>query len=163
MSTILNQLRASGGTDAIISVIELQCEAWTSPIAICNGFVDIFVTTELGYGLEAVATGMDVALPRKDNTGAQNLKFAIDNVREQAEVALRQALSDQHEVRIIYRQYVSSDLEAPADNPVHMVVKQVVRSGSTIEITAGFFSLIDTQFPRDVYTSDFAPGLKYLD
>lgn len=161
--TILNQLRASGGTDAIINVIELQCDAWPAPMFLCDGFNDLSVTTEHGVTHRARATGMDVALPKKDATGSQQLRFAIENVRGEASSAVRQAVADSQEIRLIYRCYVSSDLGVPADNPLHMIARQIVIRGTVVEITAGFFDLIDTQFPRDVYTSEFAPGLKYLE
>lgn len=163
MSTILNQLRASGGTDVIIPVIELEADNMRESILICNGFEDITATLEGGQSRTAHATGMDVALPKKDASGAQNLRFAIANVRGQAVKLIRDAERDQMEIRLIYRAYLASDLGQPAENPLHMIARSVTIKGDTVDITAGFFDLIDTQFPRDVYTSEFAPGLKYLD
>lgn len=160
--TILNQLRASGGTDAIINTIELQCDAWPSSVVLCDGFQNLNITTESGVALQATATGMDVALPKKDASGAQSLRFAVDNVRGDVARLVRLAVADSAEVRLIYRSYVSSDLGQPDDNPLHMIVRQCILQGGMADITAGFFDLIDTQFPRDVYNSEFAPGLKYL-
>lgn len=163
MATILNRLRSSGGTEVIHHVIELRCEAWASPIALCNGYRDLFVTTEDEYGLEAKAVGMDVALPKKDATGSQSLRFALDNVLGEVTKAVKESIRDGQPIQLIYRPYTSNDLSAPADNPLYMEVRSVVSTGSVVEITAGFFDLIDTQFPRQVYNSEFAPGLKYLD
>lgn len=160
--TVLNELYASGGTDVIIPTLELACDAWAKPFVLCNGFVDIVITTEDGRVLQATATGMDVALPKRDATGAQNLRFALDNVRGEAVAAMRQALADESEIRLIYRAYVSSDLGGPAENPANFIVRQFVARGSAVEITAGYFDLIDMQYPRDVYTDSFAPGLKYM-
>ena len=162
-TTILNQLRASGGTDAIISTIEIQIDSLAQSSMICDGFRDITVVDEYGRSHLAKATGMDVSLPKKDATGSQNLRFALDNVRGDVAKTIRDAISDGKEIRLIYRSFISSDLGQPADNPLHMIARQVVIKGTTAEITAGFFDLIDTQYPRDVYTSEFAPGLKYLD
>lgn len=161
--TILNELRASGGTDVIIPVIELDADSMHESILICNGFQDMTVRLESGQTRQAYATGMDVALPKKDATGAQNLRFAIANVRGQAVKMIRDAERDQIEIRLIYRSYLASDLSAPAENPLHMIARSVTIKGDTVDIVAGFFDLIDTQFPRDVYTSEFAPGIKYLD
>ena len=161
MTTILNELRASGGRQVIVHTVELQCDAW-QPVYLCNGFRDLALVLETGENVIARATGMDVSLPKKDATGAQTLRFALDNVLGEATRLVRTAVDDGQEVRLIYRSYVSDDLSAPADNPLHMVVKNFTARGPQVDITAGFFDLIDTQFPRDVYTSEFAPGLKYL-
>lgn len=161
MATILNELRASGGTQAIMHCIELQCDAWGS-VHLCNGFHDLSITLETGEDVIARASGMDVSLPKKDATGAQLLRFALDNVLGEATRLVRSALDAGQEVRLIYRSYISDRLYEPADNPLHMIVKTIVARGPQVDVTAGFFDLIDTQFPRDVYTSEFAPGLKYL-
>lgn len=159
--TILNELRASGGTDFIIPVLELDCDAWNQPFVLCNGFVDRTVVTEDARTLVATATGMDVVLPKRDKTGSQNIQFALDNVRGEAVRAIRLALRDELEVRLIFRQYVSSDLSAPAENPYHFIVRSSQAKGPQVDITAGYFDLIDMAFPRDVYDAEFAPGLKY--
>lgn len=163
MSSILNQLRASGGTDAIIFVLEIKSPSMLESIVICNGFQDLQVVFENGENRTAIATGMDVALPKKDATGAQMLRFAISNVRGQAIRIVRAAIDAQEEIEVVARQYVSSDLFKPAENPLHMIARTITTQGDAIDIIAGFFDVIDTQFPRDVYNSDFAPGLKYYD
>lgn len=162
-TTILNQLRASGGTDAIINTIELKSSGWLTPLFLCDGFVDTPLRDETGITRLAVATGMDVSLPTKDKTGSQRLRFAISNVRGEAVRLVREAIDNQQEIQLIYRSYVSSRTDEPADNPLHMIARQVSIKGDTVEVVAGFGDLIDTQYPRDVYTSEFAPGLKYLE
>ena len=158
MATILNELRASGGTDAIINSLELTAQSWLEPIWLCDGFVDTVLAGRL-----ARATGMAISLPKKDATGAQQLRFALENVRGEVSSLVRKSIANQETVRLIYRPFVSSDLDNPADNPLHMIVKSVTIKGTTVDVTAGFFNLIDTQYPRRVYSSEFAPGLKYLD
>lgn len=160
--TILNELYASGGTEIIIPVLELSCDAWPESFVLCNGFQDRTIITEDDRTLTAIATGMDVALPKKDATGAQSIQFAIDNVTGEAVKAMRMALKDQAEVRLTFRQYTSNNLASPADNPVHFIVRNFQVKGSQVDITAALFDLIDMAFPRDVYDSAFAPGLKYM-
>lgn len=161
--TILNELRASGGTDALIDVLHFSCDAWVNDVVLCNGYRDLQITTEHGVNLSAVATDMQLSLPTKDATGSQKLRFALGNIRGEVSRLARQAISDSQGIRLIYRSYMSSDLSAPAENPLHMTVTAVTEQAGTVDITAGFFDLIDTQFPRDIYDSEFAPGLKYLD
>lgn len=161
--TILNELRASGGTDALIDVLHFSCDAWVNDVVLCNGYQDLQITTEYGINLTAVATDMQLSLPTKDATGSQKLRFALGNIRGEVSRLARRAISDSQGIRLIYRSYMSSDLSAPAENPLHMTVTAVTEQAGTVDITAGFFDLIDTQFPRDIYDSEFAPGLKYLD
>lgn len=161
--TILNELRASGGTDALIDVLHFSCDAWVNDVVLCNGYQDLQITTEHGVNLTAVATDMQLSLPTKDATGSQKLRFALGNIRGEVSRLARQAIADSQGIRLIYRSYMSSDLSAPAENPLHMTVTAVTEQAGTVDITAGFFNLIDTQFPRDIYDSEFAPGLKYLD
>ena len=58
--------------------------------------------------------------------------------------------------------YLASDKTAPASRPLKFVVRDGAMRGSTIQINAAFFDLINTAWPRNFYTLDFAPGLKYF-
>ena len=58
MATILNELRASGGTDVIINTIELRAENWPQSLMLCDGFVDLTVFDENGIAHAAKATGI---------------------------------------------------------------------------------------------------------
>ncbi|MEE4464967.1 DUF1833 family protein, partial [Azotobacter chroococcum] len=71
--TILERVYASGGPEVIIPTIELTCAAWAEPILICAGFEDQTAVDENGRTLTFIAAGIDVALPKKGNTGNQTL------------------------------------------------------------------------------------------
>lgn len=162
--TILNELRASGGSVAIIHTLELTSPAWgENSFVICNGYIDRVITTEDDRVLTASATGMDIALPEKSATGNQELRFALDNVRGEAVAALRQALSARAQVMMTYRSYLSDDLSGPADNPYRYTVRSFTAKGSQVDITAAYFHLIDTAYPRAVYTREFSPGIQYIE
>lgn len=77
--TILEQVYASGG-DVIIPTLELTCDAWAEPVLICAGFEDQTCVTEDARTLTFIAAGIDVALPKRSNSGGQTLTFAIDNI-----------------------------------------------------------------------------------
>lgn len=162
MATILSELYASGGDDVILHTIELSCEAWTNPVCLVRDFVNHTMITEDLRELEFVGCGMDVALPKRDATGAQNLTFAIDGIRTEAAKLLRAAIADQKAIKLTYRCYVFSDLTAPAEAPTHMVVRSYKAQSNHVEVTAGVFDLIDMRWPRRVYNSLFSPGLKYM-
>lgn len=160
--TILNQFYASGGPDVRLFTLELTCPAWGEPILLCNGFTDQTCVTEDARTITFIASGIDIALPAKTNQGSQNLTFAIDNVTGEAQQKIDQALEAEQEVMMTFRTYLASDLSAPAEAPYRFVVRAGRMQGSTITIQAGFFDAINTRFPRDLYTANFAPGIKYL-
>lgn len=160
--SILAQVYAQGG-DVILHTIELWSAGWVGdPIVLVRDFQDHTITTEDNRELVARASGMAVALPKRDATGAQNLTFALDGVRPEATRLLRQAQEAQEVVRLTYRCYLYSDLSEPAEQPYYFIVRRFVAQADHVEITAGLFDLIDMRWPRIVYDSNTAPGLQFL-
>lgn len=160
--SLLETVYASGGDDVLIATIELACPIWSEPILICQGFEDQTVTTEDGRTLTFIAAGISVALPKRNNSGSQTLTFAIDNVTGRAQRLIDDALEAEARVMLTFRVYLESDKSAPAENPFVATVLNGKMRGATVQINAGFFDLINTAWPRDLYTSRFAPGLRYL-
>lgn len=160
--TILSEFYASATPDTAVHVIELACDAWAEPVVICSDYVDHEIVTEDARTLLAVATAMGVSLPKRNNSATQNLTFALDNVRGEVSQRLRAAQTQQAEVRLIYRAYFASDFTYPADGPLTLVVRSVTARGVHVEITAGLFDLMDYRWPREVYNSLNAPGLRYI-
>lgn len=160
--SLLETVYASGGNDVLIATIELACPIWPEPILICQGFEDQTVTTEDGRTLTFTAAGISVALPKRNNSGSQTLTFAIDNVTGRAQRLIDDALEAEARVMLTFRVYLESDTSAPAENPFVATVLNGKMRGATVQINAGFFDLINTAWPRDLYTSRFAPGLRYL-
>lgn len=160
--SLIQQVYASGG-DVIISTLELTCPAWGFyPIAICSGFEDQTVTDENGRTLTFQGAGISIALPKKNTQGAQTLTFAIDNVTGEAQRLIDMALDAGEQITMNYRVFLASDLSAPAEGPLVFKVKDGKMQNTTVEINAGFFDMINTGWPRDLYTAEFAPGLKYF-
>ncbi len=159
--SILETVYASGG-DVIINTIELACAAWADSIFICGGFENQNCIDENGRSITFVAAGIAVALPKKNNSGAQSLTFAIDNITGEAQALIDEALDAEERVTLIYRAFLASDKTIPADTPYRMTVLSGDMQGSVIQIQAGFFDLLNTAWPRDKYTATFAPGLRYI-
>jgi hypothetical protein len=160
--TILERVFASGGTEVVIPTLELSCAAWDAPILLCNGFENHICTTEDARTLTFVASAIAVALPKRNTQGTQNLTFAIDNVTGEAQHLIDTALDAQEMVHLTFRHYLSTDKSAPAEPPLKFVVKSGEMEGSALRVTAAFFDMINTAWPRNFYTADFAPGLKYF-
>lgn len=159
--SILETVYASGG-DIIINTIELSCDAWASSIFICGGFENQTCIDENGREITFTAAGISVALPKKNNTGAQSLTFAIDNITGEAQQLIDEALEAEERVILTFRAFLASDKSVPADTPYRMTVLSGDMQGTVVQVQAGFFDLLNTAWPRDKYTAAFAPGLKYL-
>ena len=159
--SILEQVYASGG-DIIIDTLELTCAAWANSIFICNGFEDQSCIDENGRAITFIASGIAVELPKKDNSGNQTLSFQIDNVTGEAQALIDAAIDANERMTIIYRPYLSMDKSTPADPPYFMTILSGAVQGASVRVEAGFFDLLNTAWPRDLYTASFAPGLKYL-
>lgn len=159
--SVLAQVYAKGG-DVILHTIELTSQAWAEPIVLVRDYQNHTITTEDDRELLAVASGMAVALPKRDATGAQDITFALDGVRPEATRLLRQSQDAGAEVRLTYRCYLYSDLSEPAEQPHYFIVRRFVAQADHIEVTAGLFDFIDMRWPRVLYDSNTAPGLKYF-
>ncbi|MDF2793561.1 MAG: hypothetical protein K0S85_1314 [Pseudomonas orientalis] len=159
--TALEVVYASGG-DIIISTLELSCPAWDEPLYLVQDFEDLRATTETGKTVTFQASAIEVALPAKDNSGAQTLTFVIDNVSGEAQRLLDASLEAEARVTIVYREYLASVLTEPADRPYRMTSFGGTMDGPTVQVEAGYYDLINMSWNRDRYTTEFAPGLTYL-
>jgi hypothetical protein len=164
LSTLIERVYASAGSEVIIDTIELACDAWVEPIYIVRGY-------EIGgmtLGLDGVtfknfmSAPIAIALPKKSNQGAQTLNFAIDNVTGQAQRLIDTAIESEKRIRLTFRRYLNTDLTMPSENPFYATVLGGNVSGTTVQIEAGFVDALNYAWPRKLYTSEFAPGLKYL-
>lgn len=160
--TVLERVFASGGTEVVIPTLEITCTAWSAPLLLCNGFDDHACTTEDGRVLNFLASGIQVALPKRNTSGTQMLTFGIDNVSGQAQQLIDQALEAGERIHLTCRHYLSSDKSAPAEPPLRFVVRDGVMEGSAVQVNAAFHDSINTAWPRAFYTPAFAPGLKYF-
>lgn len=169
MMTILSRVCVSGGDDVIIPTIELSCPAWADypgavegSLFICDGYEDHEITTEDDRTVTARATGLAVALPKRDATGAQNLIFAVNNLYGEVAELKRLAIDSGGDIALTFRTYLLSDLSHPAETPLYLVVRGIDTENGQATITAGLFDLIDTKWPRRVFNSENAPAAGYM-
>lgn len=158
--TILRTLYASGGTQVIHPTLEIT--DGVESYFLTNGFSDLTATLEDARTVTFTACGMDVALPKRDSNGAQDLRFALSNIDGAVSRFVRTALSESREILVVYRQFLSDDLGAPAEAPYRFKVKSGSISATEAQLTAGYFDLLSTGWPRKRYTLNFAPGIRYL-
>ncbi|EBY2984671.1 DUF1833 domain-containing protein [Escherichia coli] len=158
--TILNRLYASSGQEVIIET--LQINMGEQQYFLCTGYDDITAITESGDRVTFVACAMDIALPKRNADGTQDLQFAISNIDGVVSTAVRNALDDISSASIIYRHYLSSDLSAPASPPYTLSIKSGHWTAMQVQITAGYLNVLDLAWPRYRYTLNNFPALRYM-
>lgn len=158
--TILNRLYASSGSEVIIET--LQINIGDTVHYFCKGYDDITALTENGDSISFKAAGIDIALPARNSDGTQDLQFAISNINGEVSTAIRHALANLDNASLTYRQYVSTDLSAPATVPYTLAIKSGSWTSLQAQITAGYMNVLDTAWPRFRYTLNEFPGLRYM-
>lgn len=162
MSTLLERVYASAGSEVIIDTIELACPAWTESMYIVKGYEDMTLGLDGVTFKSFMAAPIAIALPKKNNQGNQTLNFAIDNVTGQAQRLIDTALEASARITLTFRRYLNTDLTTPSEKPFYATVLSGNVTGTTVQIEAGFQDILNYAWPRELYTSVFAPGLKYL-
>ena len=163
MSELINRVYASGGSEVIIDTIELSCDAWPTPQRIVRGYEDLTLGLEDGVTQAVfIAAPVTVAYPKKSNSPTQTINFAIDNVTGEAQRLLDAAIEAQARINIVFRRYLNVDLTMPSEKPLYATVLSGSVKGTTVQVQAGFYDLLDYAYPRDTYTVEFAPGIQYL-
>ncbi|MEB7993440.1 DUF1833 family protein [Klebsiella sp. JN_Kp127] len=158
--TILNRLYASSGSEIIIET--LQINIGSTVHFFCKGYDDITATTENGDSITFKSSSIDIALPARNSDGTQDLQFAISNIDGEVSTAIRDALTNLTIGELTYRQYVSTDLNAPASVPYKLAIKSGSWTALQAQITAGYMNVLDTAWPRFRYTLNEFPGLRYM-
>lgn len=158
--TVLNRLYASSGSEVIIET--LQINIGSTVHYFCKGYDDITATTENGAVITFSASAIDIAIPARNSDGTQDLQFAISNINGEVSTAIRDALATQQDGVLTYRQYVSTDLNAPASVPYTLTIKSGSWTALQAQITAGYMNVLDTAWPRYRYTLNDFPALRYM-
>lgn len=158
--SILKRLYASAGQEIIHETLEISDGVTT--FWLTKGWDDITATLETGQTVTFTACGMDVALPARNADGTQDLKFALCNIAGDVSAFLRDMLAGGRKAHILYRSFVSSDLGAPAEPPHWFEVKGGQWTATQADITAGYFNLLETAWPRRIYNLNDFPGLRYI-
>lgn len=158
--TILNRLYASSGEEVIIETLQINIGSQT--YWLCTGYDDIAAKTEAGQTVTFTACAMDIALPKRNTDGTQDLQFAISNIDGVISTAIRNALDDIRSASMIYRHYLSTDLSSPASPPCTLSIKSGYWTATQAQITAGYLNVLDLAWPRYRYTLNNFPALRYI-
>jgi len=158
--TILNRLYASVGPEILHQTLEITDGVITHYLT--DGWDDLTATLETGATVTFIACGMDLALPARNADGTQDIKFALCNITGEISEYIRTVLKEGRDCRLAYRSFISTDLSEPAEPPHWFAVKGGQWTSTQADITAGYFDLLSTAWPRELYNLSKFPGLRYI-
>ena len=159
MSLIEECYASAKGT--FVDTIEAVPVGSTYSYEYCSGYVDRTCVTEDGRTITFTALAMDLALPKNDNSGFQNIVIGLDNTTGEVQESVEEAKSLGQRVVITFRRYLLSDLSFPAER-YRLTVLSREYEDDIAKLTCGFFDLLNTNGIRNVLTTTLAPGLKYI-
>ncbi len=161
-SQALATVYASAPTGAVlIPTLEVLIPG-ADPIRVCNGYENQTVTLETSAVVTFEAGNLVMELPERNDTGKQTLKFGLWNVNGEAQEAVEQALESDSETLIVYREYDSRDLSAPASQPQTFTLVGGTFEQLDVQFEASYYDILNTAWPRERYNSLNAPGIRYL-
>ena len=162
MATLLNRVYASAPTDAVLlQTLDIRVTG-QDPVLLCNGFSEVTATLETMEQVTFEPGNLVIKLPKKGDTGQQSLNFGIWNATGRAQEVVAAALEAGEQVPVIYREFLLSDLSAPQAAPLPFVMIGGEFNGLELQIEASYYDIMNTRWPRQIYDSNNAPGIKYL-
>lgn len=160
-SSVLKTLYASGGDEIRVACLSFRCDAWNDDVHLCQGFENLYASLETGQGVLFSASDFAAQLAKKAADGQQSLLFAINPQASDALPRVDLAMESAAIVYVDYREFLASDLSAPARPVDTMTVVSYSYQGDQLSFTASFHDLVNTKWPRLRYTTKLTPGLKY--
>lgn len=107
-----------------------------------------------------IGLAFDVDLPEVNTSAAPEATVTIDNVGQEVCEQIERAATSTKKIRLIYRPYLSTDIEGPqADPPMLLTLADVTVTDMQISGTAGFPDVGNRAFPNETYTASRFPGL----
>jgi hypothetical protein len=167
LKAAIKEAYASAPSNAIIyHTLELRHPAFTSPIRVVRDYTDLTATLEAtapsnpGAQVTFVAFNFDFTKPEVSTTGVPQISIEIDNVDRSIVANVEAALTTMDLVQATYREYISTDLTGPQnDPPIHMTIMSITADVFRVKAVAGFPDLINRRFPTTEYDSETFPGL----
>lgn len=159
--TILKTVYASAPDDELILItLELRLSA-DHVLRVVQGFENQMLGVD-GVYHEFTAAAISVALPSSNTSGQQSLRFSIGGINNIVQRYVDEALENKTPITLIYREYLESDKSAPARQPYVMVMSGIQLEGDEAQFEASYWDILNYAWPRQRYTEETAPGIKYL-
>lgn len=167
LSQALREAYASAPTNVVIHhTLEIRHSKFTAPIRVVKDYNDLYATLEstapegANTQVHFLAFSFDITRPEVSATGVPQVNITIDNVDRTIVSNIEKAMGSTELVTVIYREYLSTDLTAPANNPpLELTILTISADMFKVTATAGFINLLNKRFPTEAYTTDVFVGL----
>lgn len=167
LTAALKEAYASAPSGSIIyHTLELRHPAFTSPIRVVRDHANLTATLEAtapanpGAAVLFVAFAFDFTKPDITPNGVPQISIEMDNVDRSIVANIEAALATMDLVQATYREFLSSDLSGPQnDPPIHMTIMSITADVFRVKAVAGFPDLVNRRFPSIGYDSETFPGL----
>jgi len=160
-------------TEVVLDTIEIHAIApdgahiFTTPIRIVRDDADLLATLEqdaprdAGAQVTFLSFVFDLTLQPSQATGVPELELGIDNVTDEIEDALDEAVDARAKLVVIYRAYLASNPTAPQNTPVKLIGTRPVADDATQKITmrCSAADWMNKRVPSEDYTRARFPGL----
>ncbi len=167
MTSLLAQVYASAPEgEAIIPTLEIAL-AGKSTIRLVRAYTGGLMLLEDLSPVAHEASSFEYALPARNDTGQQMLNVAFADIDSRIREYLRYAIEQGESIILTLREYIldgTSSLPSgvPATAPLLMTVQAAEFKEGLVQVQCSYFDLLNSAWPRRRYTTDFAPGLRFL-
>lgn len=167
LTQAIKEAYASAPANVVIyHTLEFRHSAFTTPIRVVRDFANLTATLESTAPLDPstavlfVGFAFNFTKPEVSSAGVPQITIEIDNVDRSIVANIEAAMATTELVQCTYREYLSTDLTAPQNNPpLTMTVMSVTADVFKITATAGFPDLMNKRFPTTEYDAEVFPGL----
>ena len=166
LSTALKEAYASAPAGVILHTLELRHPSFSAPIRVVRDNASLSAKLEATAPVDAstyvtfVAMAFDFTKPEISPTGIPQISIEIDNVDRAIVANIEAAMTTAQMVQCTYREYLSTDLTAPQNNPpLSMTIMNISADVFKVHATAGFPNLLNKRFPNTEYDPAVFTGL----
>ena len=150
----------------IYSTLEFLHPAFSTPIRVVRDYADLTARLEATAPVNAgamvtfTAFAFEFTKPEVSASGVPQFTIEIDNADRSIVANIEAAMATTSLVTVIYREFISTDLSAPQNNPPSTANLMTINATNTkIKAVAGYPNLNNYRFPRTEYDAQTFPGL----
>lgn len=145
----------------ILDTLEIRQGTVQPPVYLVRASREIYAKDENGETHLFIPVGFQLTLPAQNTEGFRALDLSIDNVGRSIMDFIETAKQYREPVEVLYRPYLSDDLNTPQMNPpLLLYLKDIQITPSQIVGKASFMELVNRRFPSELYTRLRFPALQ---
>lgn len=144
----------------IYETLEIRQTGVQDPIFIVRSPKGIVAKDENNVTRTFLPSGFQFTLPPENEEGFRSLNIAVDNIDRVASRFAEAAMAEEVPVEVVFRPYVSDNLEVPQMNPpLVLYLKDIQITSYQVTGRATFIDLVNRKFPTELYTRKRFPAL----